>query len=46
MKISELSLNTGILYALIAISSIVLIGCLYCAYTEYQLAFVGKNIIN
>jgi hypothetical protein len=46
MKISQNRLNTGILYALIAISSIVLIGCLYCAYTQYQLAFAGKNIIN
>lgn len=46
MKISKDKVDTGFLYALIAISAIVLIGCLYCAYAEYQLAFAGANIIN
>jgi len=46
MKISKNNIDTKILYVAICISAIILIGCIYCAYAEYQLAFAGKNIIN
>jgi hypothetical protein len=45
MKANKKNADTGLLYVLITISAIILIGCLYCAFSEFQLDFAGANIL-